>query len=95
MKRVITCDNISPWITIVEINESIQDKLDRDIKLGLFTKEVRDLIAYWIIEIGELGYEDYIISSLARSFIDHELEGYRQGERSIHLNTIKKESSLK
>jgi len=73
-------------ITIVEINESIQDKLDEDIRAGLFNLEVRDLIAFWISEIKEIGYEEYIKSPLAKSFNDHILQGKRQGERSIHLN---------
>ena len=73
-------------ITKVEINEDIQKKLDRDIKSGLFKKEVRDLIAFWIVEIGEVGFEEYLKSSFAASFCDHELKDSRQGERSIHLN---------
>lgn len=74
-------------ITKIEINESIQDKLDEDIRIGLFDREVRDLIAFWIIEIKEIGYEEYIKSPLARSFNDHVLQGKRQGERAIDLNT--------
>jgi mRNA-degrading endonuclease YafQ of YafQ-DinJ toxin-antitoxin module len=74
-------------ITRVEINESIQDKLDEDIRTGLFDLEVRDLIAFWIIEIKEIGYEEYIKSPLARSFNDHVLQCKRQGERAIHFNT--------
>ncbi|MFZ4713722.1 MAG: hypothetical protein ACOYL6_08430 [Bacteriovoracaceae bacterium] len=74
-------------ITKVEINESIQEKLDEDIGIGLFDREVRDLIAFWIIEIKEIGYEEYIKSPLAKSFNDHILQGKRQGERAIHLNT--------
>ena len=73
--------------TKVEINESIQAKLDEDIKGGLFDREVRDLIAFWMIEIKEIGYEEYIKSALAESFNDHALNGKRQGERAIHLNT--------
>lgn len=73
-------------ITIVEINESIQNKLDEDIRNGLFDREVRDLIAFWITEIKEIGYEEYVKSSLAASFNDHVLRGKRQGERAIHLN---------
>ena len=42
-------------ITIVEMNESIQKQLDRDIRAGLFDREVKDLIAFWIIEIKEIG----------------------------------------
>ena len=74
-------------ITTVEINESIQDKLDEDIRIGFFDREVRDLIAFWLIEITEIGYEEYIKSPLARGFNDHALRGKRQGERAIHLNT--------
>lgn len=74
--------------TKVEINESIQSKLDQDIKLGLLKKEVRDLIAFWIIEIKEIGYEDYQRSELAKMLKDHPLKGNRQGERSIHLNEV-------
>ena len=73
-------------ITIIEINESIQKQLDEDIRLGLFEREVRDLIAFWMIEIKEIGYEEYIKSPLAKSFNDHALRGKRQGERAIHLN---------
>ena len=73
-------------ITNVEINENIQKKLDRDIKSGLFKKEVRDLIAFWIVEISEVGHEEYVKSSFAASFCDHKLKDSRQGERSIHLN---------
>ena len=73
-------------ITSVEINESIQKQLDEDIRVGLFDREVRDLIAFWIIEIKEIGYEEYIKSPLAKSFNDHALRGTRQGERAIHLN---------
>jgi hypothetical protein len=74
-------------ITRVEINESIQEKLDEVIRIGPFYREVRDLIAFWIIEIKEIGYEEYIKSPLARSFNDHALRGKRLGERAIHLNT--------
>lgn len=74
--------------TKVEINESIQSKLDEDIRAGLFDKEVRDLIAFWITEIKEVGYEEYLISNLAKSLRDHALRGARQGERAIDLNTF-------
>lgn len=73
-------------ITVVVINESIQAKLDNDIKSGLFIKEVRDLIAYWATEIKEIGYEEYIKSPFAKSLNDHKLKESRHGERSIHLN---------
>ena len=73
-------------ITKVEINESIQSKLDKDIKAGLFNQEVRELIAFWIMDIKDIGYEEYIKSPLAESFSDHKLKNSRQGERSIHLN---------
>lgn len=75
-------------ITKVEINESIQSKLDKDIKDGLFNKEVRELIAFWMMDIKDIGYEEYIKSPLAESFNDHELKDNRQGERSIHLNEL-------
>lgn len=74
-------------ITYVEINQSIQKKLDKDIAQGLFEQEVRDLIAFWIIELREIGYDEYLISPLAKSFNDHALRGKRQGERAINLNT--------
>lgn len=61
-------------------------KLDEDIHAELFESEVRDLIAFWITEIKEIGYEEYIKSPLAKTFGDHALQGKRQGERSIHLN---------
>lgn len=73
-------------ITLVEINEAIQKQLDDDIYAGHFEKEVRDLIAFWIMEIREIGYEEYIKSHLAKSFNDHPLHGKRQGERAIQLN---------
>lgn len=73
-------------ITIVEINEAIQKQLDEDIRAELFDSEVRDLIAFWITEIKEVGYEEYIKSPLAKSFGDHALHGKRQGERAITLN---------
>ena len=73
-------------ITKVEINEKIQSQLDRDIKSGKFTSEVRDLIAFWKSEIEELGYEEYIESLFAKSLEDHKLSANRQGERSIILN---------
>jgi mRNA-degrading endonuclease YafQ of YafQ-DinJ toxin-antitoxin module len=73
-------------ITKVEINKSIQNKLDEDIKNGYFDSEVRDLIAFWITEIKEIGYEEYIKSPLAASFNDHTLRGKRQGERAIQLD---------
>lgn len=87
MFKVIICDKLPYMITRVEINDSIQDKLDEDIRIGLFDGEVRDLIAFWVTEIKEIGYEEYIKSSLAKSFNDHVLQGKRQGERAIHLNT--------
>jgi hypothetical protein len=74
-------------ITSVEINESVQKQLYEDIRMGLFDREVRDLIAFWIIEIKEIGYAEYIKSPLAISFNDHALRGTRQGERAIHLNS--------
>jgi len=73
-------------ITNVEINQEIQKQLDKDIKNGLFKSEVRELIAFWIIEIGEVGFEEYIKSNFAKALCDHELKDSRQGERSIHLN---------
>ena len=73
-------------ITSVEINETIQKKLDEDIQAELFDSEVRDLIAFWIMEIKEVGYEEYIKSTKAKSFNDHALHGKRQGERAISLN---------
>lgn len=74
-------------ITVVEINNKIQKKLDNDIKEGLFQKEVRDLIIFWMTELGEIGFEEYLRSPLAISFNDHSLKSSRQGERAIHLNT--------
>jgi mRNA-degrading endonuclease YafQ of YafQ-DinJ toxin-antitoxin module len=82
------CDKLSWMITSVEINESIQKQLDEDIQVGLFEREVRDLISFWIIEIKEIGYEEYVKSPLAKSFNDHALRGKRQGERAIHLNPV-------
>jgi mRNA-degrading endonuclease YafQ of YafQ-DinJ toxin-antitoxin module len=74
-------------ITRVEINESIQKQLDKDIRSGSFNSEVRDLIAFWRIEIQEVGYEEYLKSPFAQALEDHRLSGKRQGERSIVLNT--------
>ena len=74
-------------ITKVEINEYIQNKLDVDIKNGYFDSEVRNLIAFWLTEIKEIGYEEYVKSPLAASFNDHALRGKRQGERAIHLDS--------
>ena len=73
-------------ITKVDINQDIQKQLDKDIKLGLFKSEVRELIAFWIVEIGEIGFEEYLKSSFAIALCDHELKDSRQGDRSIHLN---------
>lgn len=88
LHRLIMCDKLPSMITKVEINESIQRQLDEDIKGGLFDVEVRDLIAFWIMEIKEIGYEEYIKSALAKSFNDHVLQGKRQGERAIDLNPM-------
>lgn len=74
-------------ITVVKINEHVQKKLDEDIRRGHFTSVVVDLIAFWMMEIREIGYEEYIKSPLAKSFNDHALYGKRQGERAIHLDT--------
>ena len=73
-------------ITQVEINKDVQEKLDRDIRKGVFRPEVRDLIAFWMTEIQEIGYEEYLESPLAKSLYDHGLKGARVAERSIHLN---------
>lgn len=73
-------------ITVVEINEAIQKQLDEDIRAGYFESEVRDLIAFWIMEMREVVYEEYIKSTLFKSFNDHALHGKRQGERAICLN---------
>ncbi|MBL6991991.1 MAG: hypothetical protein ISR65_19565 [Bacteriovoracaceae bacterium] len=72
--------------TVVVINENIQTKLDKQIKEGLFDGESRYLIAFWKMEIEEMGYEEYIISDFAKSLNDHKLSDDRQGERSITLN---------
>ena len=84
---VVMYDKLSCMITSVEVNESIQKKLDEDIRTGRFDVEVRDLIAFWITEIKEIGYEEYIKSPLAKSFNDHLLQDKRQGERSINLDS--------
>lgn len=73
-------------ITIVEVNEAIQKELDKDIKQGLFKKEVRELIAFWRVELMEIGYDEYIRSPLAKMLKDHPLKSNRQGERAIELN---------
>lgn len=83
---VIVCDKLSLVITTVEINESIQKELDQDIKQGLLKKEVRELIAFWRVELTEVGYNEYLISPLAKMLRDHPLKESRQGERSIELN---------
>ncbi len=87
MHKIIIQDNLSHVITKVEINQAIQDKLDQDIKAGLFDKEVRELIAFWALEIKEIGFEEYLNSPFAESLQDHSLRGNRQQERSIYLNT--------
>jgi len=84
---VVMYDKLSCMITSVEVNESIQKKLDEDIRTGRFEVKVRDLIAFWITEIKEIGYEEYIKSPLAKSFNDHLLQDKRQGERSIDLDS--------
>jgi mRNA-degrading endonuclease YafQ of YafQ-DinJ toxin-antitoxin module len=86
LQDIITRDKLPYMITNVEINESIQKQLDKDIRDGLFEGEVRDLIAFWIMEIKEIGYEEYIKSPLANAFNDHALRAKRQGQRAIHLN---------
>lgn len=73
-------------LTKVEINESIQKQLDEVIRGGLFDAEVRDLIAFWIMEIKEIGSEEYIKSALPKSFNDHAFQVKRQGERAIDIN---------
>ena len=73
-------------ITRVVINKSIEKKFNNDLKQGLFNAEVRDLIEYWITEIEDLGYEEYIKSELFRMLSDHELNNVRQEQRSITLD---------
>ena len=72
--------------TTVVINENIQNQLDKDIKSSLFDEEVRYLVAFWKMEIEEIGFDDYLISDFAQSLGDHRLSKDRQGERSITLN---------
>lgn len=60
MHHIIISDKLSFVITIVEINDHIQKRLDQDIKNGMFDPEVRELIAYWAMEIKEIGYEKYL-----------------------------------
>ena len=77
---------LSIVITRVVINKNIEMKFNKDLKQGLFNSEVRDLIEYWITEIEDLGYEEYIKSELFRMLNDHELNNVRQGQRSITLD---------
>ncbi len=74
-------------ITEVVINKSIEIKFNRDLKKGLFNPEVRDLIEYWITEIEDLGYDEYVKSELFTMLNDHELRDEMQGQRAITLDT--------
>lgn len=80
---MVTLSNV---ITKVVVNKSIEAKFNKDLKKGLFKSEVRDLIEYWITEIEELGYEEYIKSELYTMLNDHELVNNRQGQRSVTLD---------
>ncbi|MCT4641498.1 MAG: hypothetical protein N4A33_04315 [Bacteriovoracaceae bacterium] len=73
-------------ITKVVVNKNIEVKFNKDFKKGLFNPEVRDLIEYWVTEIEDLGYDEYVKSRLFTVLSDHELTGDRQGQRSIALN---------
>ncbi len=86
MNSVIIYGKLSNVITRVVINKSIETKFNKDLKQGLFNVEVRDLIEYWITEIEELGYEEYLKSELSRMLNDHDLKKDRQGQRSITLD---------
>ena len=58
----------------------------KDIKTGLFSAELRDLVEYWVTDIEELGYDEYKGSDLFKILNDHALSGARQGQRSITLD---------
>ncbi len=74
-------------ITKVVINKNIETNFNKDLKKGLFNPEVRDLIEYWITEIEDLGYDEYVKSELFVMLNDHELKKERQGQRAISLDT--------
>lgn len=75
-------------ITKVVINKNVKKKFNKDLKQGLFNAEVRDLIEYWITEIEDLGYEEYVKSELFKMLNDHKLKNDRQNQRSISLDQI-------
>ena len=86
MNRVIIYGKLPNVITKVVINKNIEIKFNKDLKKGLFKSEVRDLIEYWVTEIEDLGYEEYLKSELYTMLNDHELVDNRQGQRSITLD---------
>lgn len=73
-------------ITKVIINKYIYLQFNKDLKNGLFSLEVRDLIEYWQTEVEELGYAEYKGSDLYSLLNDHPLKKDRQGQRSITLD---------
>ncbi len=73
-------------ITRVVINKSIEIQLNKDIKAGLFNAEVKDLIKYWVTEIEDLGYNEYIKSDLFKMLNDHCLKNERLGQHSMTLD---------
>ena len=70
----------------VVINKTIEKEFVRNLKNGLFKPEVRDLIEYWITEIEEFGYKEYVKSDLYLMLNDHPLKNKRQGQRAISLD---------
>lgn len=73
-------------ITKVIISKDVESKFNKELKLGSFSPEIRDLIEYWITEIEDLGYQEYVKSDLFKMLGDHSLTHSRQGQRAIGLD---------
>lgn len=86
LKRVIIYGKLLIMITKVIINISIENKFNKDVRNGLFSPEVKDLIEYWITEIEDLGYSEYKKSELFKMLNDHNLKNDRQEQNSITLD---------
>ena len=83
---VIIYGKLPIMITKVIINKSTENKFNKDVKNGLFSPKVRDLIEYWVTEIEDLGYSEYKKSELFKMLKDHSLKNERQGQHSITLD---------
>ncbi len=73
-------------ITRVTFRSDVMNKFRRDLRAGLFTEEIRDLIEFWQTEIEEIGYDEYKRSDLFIMLNDHPLKKEQQGQRSISLD---------